>query len=116
MFAYEQLAVYKKSYQFNQKVYRLLKNDRNLPLYIKNQLGRAALSIMLNIAEGSAKFTKNDRKNFLIIARASAFETCALINFLYDENDISLEEKKEFDFTLNEISAILYAMITKLKS
>jgi hypothetical protein len=69
MFSFEGLIVYKKAFEANQKVYRLLKENRVIPLYVKNQLGRASLSIMLNIAEGSAKFGDRDRRNFYITAR-----------------------------------------------
>ena len=54
-FSYENLEVYKKAYQTNQNIYRFLKGNKNLPAYVRDQLGRASLSIMLNIAEGSAK-------------------------------------------------------------
>ena len=74
MFSYENLEVYRKAYQANQKVYRLLKENKKIISYAKNQLGRASLSIMLNIAEGSAKFSDKDRKNFYITARGSVFE------------------------------------------
>ena len=56
MFPYEQLEVYKKAYEVNKKVYCLLRENKVIAPYAKNQLGRASLSIMLNIAEGSAKF------------------------------------------------------------
>ena len=65
MFSYENLEVYRKAYQTNQKVYRLLKENKKIMSYAKNQPGRASLSIMLNIAEGSAKFSDKDRRNFI---------------------------------------------------
>jgi four helix bundle protein len=71
MFSYENLEVYKKAYRANQCVYRLIKENRTIPNYIRNQLGRASLSIMLNIAEGSGKFSDKDRRNFYVTARGS---------------------------------------------
>jgi len=87
MFSYENLIVYQKAFELNQKTYSFLRNAK-LPSYMKNQLGRASLSIMLNIAEGSGKFGTKDRKNFFVISRGSIFECAALINFLYAENEI----------------------------
>ncbi len=73
MFPYESLEVYKKAFQFHGCMFRLLNTTKGLPAYMKNQLGRAALSIPLNIAEGSAKSSPRDRKNYLSVARGSVF-------------------------------------------
>ena len=115
MFPYEQLNVYNKAYRVNQQVYRLLKNNKTIPSYAKNQLGRASLSIMLNIAEGSAKHSIRDRMNFFITARASTFECSSIVCFLHDEGEISGEIKLELYNSLDEISRILYAMVKNLK-
>ncbi len=89
MFPYENLEVYKKAYTANQKVYRLLKGNKSISGYAKDQVGRASLSIPLNIAEGSAKFTNKDRRNFYVTARGSTFECASLVSFLNDEGEIS---------------------------
>jgi len=95
MFAYENLSVYKKAYHLNQQIYRVLKENKAIPRYAKDQLGRASLSIMLNIAEGSAKFSNKDRKNFYSTARGSVFECASLVSFLSDEHEITNELKAE---------------------
>ncbi|MDB5274788.1 MAG: ribosomal protein [Chitinophagaceae bacterium] len=81
MFLYNKLSVYQKAFALNKRIYQFLKNASAIPPYAKNQLGRSTLSIMLNIAEGSAKISKKDKRNYMIIARASAFESAALIHF-----------------------------------
>jgi len=116
MFAFETKDIYWKAFRANKKIYKFLKANNTIPLYYKNQFGRASLSIMLNIAEGSAKFSIKDRKNFLIIARASAFECASLLNFLFDEGEITLELKTELYSSFDEISRILYIMIKNLDS
>jgi four helix bundle protein len=88
LFQFENLEVYKKAFQLNQILHRLVKDNNNCAPYIKNQLGRAGLSVMLNIAEGSAKFTNKDRRNYFIIARGSVFECCSIIQFLHEERII----------------------------
>lgn len=47
---------------------------------IADQLRRAALSIPLNIAEGSGKATGPDQRRFYSIARGSAMECAAIID------------------------------------
>jgi four helix bundle protein len=114
MFSYEKLEVYKKSFELNQKVYRFLKSNKAIPKYTKDQLGRATLSIMLNIVEGSGKFSNHDRRNFYIIARGSAFECSALVSFLHGENEIDEQTKIDWLFIYEEISRMLYVMIKNL--
>jgi four helix bundle protein len=115
VFPYEQLKVYQKAYEINQKLYRLLKENRSIAPYIKNQLGRAGLSTMLNIAEGNAKYSLKDRRNFFIIARGSAFETASLICFLHGEGELTTNTKNEFYSACDEICRMLYAMIRNLE-
>jgi four helix bundle protein len=40
----------------------------------KDRFRRAYFGIMLNIAEGSSRFSNKDRKNFMVNARGSAFD------------------------------------------
>ncbi len=115
MFSFEKLEVYNKAYQANQRLYRFLKKDRNIPFYVKNQLGKACLSIILNIAEGSAKFSKKDRRNFFVIARGSAFECSALLSFLHDEGEVDIDFKTELTMSFEEISKMLFGMIKNLE-
>jgi len=114
MFSYEKLEVYQKAYNTNHKVYCLLKGNKTIPNYAKNQLGRASLSIMLNIAEGSAKFSNKDRRNFYITARGSAFECASLITFLCDEGEVTIDLKEDLCQSYQEISRILFTMIQNL--
>lgn len=114
MFPYENLEVYKKAFAYNQKVYRLLKAGPAIPSYFRDQLGRASLSIQLNIAEGSGRFSAKDRRNFFVVARSSSFECASLLQFLHSETEISDESALEFAGTLEEISKMLFKMIGNL--
>jgi four helix bundle protein len=114
MFSYEKLDVYTKAYNTNLSVYRLLKQNKTIELYVKNQLGRASLSVMLNIAEGSAKFSNRDRRNFYTTSRGSAFECASLISFLFDEGEIDMDTKYELSSSYEEISKMLFVMIKNL--
>lgn len=116
MFPYENLEVYKKAFAANQKIYKLLKNNTSIPCYAKDQLGRASLSIMLNSAEGSAKFSDRDRRNFYVIARGSVFECAALINFLHNECELPDDIRQKMYNAYEEISRMLFTMIKNLEA
>jgi four helix bundle protein len=114
MFSYERLDVYKKAVQANQDVYRLLKQNQSIPFYAKNQFGRASLSVMLNIAEGTAKLSVKDRRNFYITARGSAFECSAIVCFLNREGEINDDLKDQLYSSFEEISRMLFGMVRAL--
>jgi four helix bundle protein len=49
---------------------------------LKDQLERAATSVVLNIAEGSGRFLSADKRRFFEIARGSATEVAAIGDIL----------------------------------
>ena len=61
MFDFEKLEVYSKAKQFNITVSSFLEQTK-VNKNKKDQLERAAFSIMLNIAEGTGRFTKPDKE------------------------------------------------------
>lgn len=79
-----------------------------------DQLRRASFSIMLNIAEGSSRFSNKDRKNFMIIARGSVFECAAIIEYLSEVSEIDKEASMNYLNSLEEISKMLYGLIRGL--
>ena len=102
MFSYQKLDVYRRAFLLNKSIYNLIKSNSQIPTYVKNQPGRASLNIQLNIAEGSAKFSNKDRRNFFVTARGSAFECASIIEFLYSEKEISEEFMKNCTMNLKK--------------
>ena len=69
---------------------------------------------MLNIAEGSSRFSNKDRKNFMVVARGSAFECAAIIEYLYDVSEIDKDSYDNYLINLEEISKMLFGLIRGL--
>ncbi len=113
-FGFEKLQVYQKAKALNGTIYKWLKDHPGLSRTVRDQLGRACLSILLHIAEGAGRFTKADQKNFFVIARSSAFECVAIFDFLLQEKELSEEEYDTFYESLDEISRMLFSMIKTL--
>ena len=113
MFHFQNLDVYQKAKAFHRECKKLIINN-NFDRYICDQLGRASFSIPLNIAEGSGKFTKRDRRNYFTIARASAFECIAILDILRDEEKLTSEQFLNFAQNAEVISKILFKMIGTL--
>lgn len=79
-----------------------------------DQLRRASFSIMLNIAEGSSRFSNKDRKNFMVVARGSAFECAAILEYLYEISNIDKDSYVNSVNSLEEFSKMLYGLIRGL--
>lgn len=115
MFDFENLEVYKKAKAFNTEINSSILRNDNLDSVLKNQLRRASLSIVLNIAEGSSRFSKPDRKNYSVIARGSVFECVAIFDILKDTRLMKIHEFDQLYSKAEEISKILFVMIKNLE-
>jgi four helix bundle protein len=61
MFDFEKLAVYQKAKTYNKEVNVLISNSK-LDRTTNDQIRRASFSIMLNIAEGTGRFTNPESR------------------------------------------------------
>ena len=115
MFDFENLEVYKKAKAFNTEINSSILRKDYIDSIVKNQLKRASLSIVLNIAEGSSRFSKPDRKNYSVIARGSVFECVAIFDILKDKGLMKPQEFNQLYSHAEEISKILFSMIKKME-
>lgn len=115
MFDFQKLEVYRKSRIFNREIQELLKIT-SIDQVSRNQLKRASISITLNIAEGSGRFTNADRKNFFTISSSSIYECVAILEILKDYHAPFNEKYEELLCLCDEMSRILYTMIKNLSS
>lgn len=113
MFDYESLKVFEKAREANRQVLLYLLRHRRIDFFIQDQLKRAAISVIINIAEGTAYITKASRRKFYIIARASVHECSSLLFVLKDSYTINQEEYDELYLVFEEISKMLLAMIKR---
>jgi four helix bundle protein len=113
MFDFQKLDVYQKAKEFNKDITKTMAS-KAFDRVTNDQLRRAAFSIMLNIAEGSSRFSKKDRRNFLVVSRGSAFECAAILEYLFEINEFSQAIFDKYFAFLEEISKMLYSLIKKL--
>ncbi|MCX2745299.1 four helix bundle protein [Mangrovivirga sp. M17] len=112
MFDFQKLTVYQKGKLFVQGIDELLEQNK-FHRSVNDQLKRASLSIILNIAEGSSRFSLKEKKHYAVISRGSAFECVAVLEYLYDSGKI---DKSKYDMHLSqleELSRMLFAMIKR---
>ena len=75
MFDFQKLSVYQRAKEFNNLCSKVAERNA-LDKNIKNQLTRAALSIVLNIAEGSGKKTKRTEIVSLLFQEVRFMNVC----------------------------------------
>ncbi|MEW6087251.1 MAG: four helix bundle protein [bacterium] len=115
MFDFENLEVYKKSKEANKEILRFLKNNKQIDRYLKDQLRRASISIVINIAEGSGRFSKADKRNFYIIVRGSVYECVSLLEIILEEKQLTEEIFKNLYHKYEVISKMLLGLINSQK-
>lgn len=114
-FNFENLKVYQKSLDIVESIYMLTRNwSREYLFDITAQLRRAVLSIPLNIAEGSSR-TKKDNRRFLDIARGSCFEAVAILSVALRMNLIDQKVRDSFYSQLTELSRMISGLKSSIK-
>lgn len=107
-FNYEDLDVAKLSRRLIKDVYKLTDNFPDKENFgLTSQIRRAAVSVLLNVAEGDNRKSKKDYCHFIVISTGSLVELdCALkisvdLGYLQNENYVQLEPViKELYFKL----------------
>ena len=115
MFDFEKLTVYNKARETRKLLFSVMAGHKRLDRIVADQLKRAMLSVMLNIAEGTGKSGKADKKNFFTIARGSCYETIAIMDVLLDDGIINGDEYKQLYANFEEISKMLLGLINSVR-
>ena len=82
MLGHEKFEAYQIAVQFLTIALKLIENLPRGNAGLKDQFKRAAISVSLNIAEGSGKIQERDRRHFYAIARGSAMECAAICDVI----------------------------------
>lgn len=112
-FQFEQFPVYVAAEEFLINVNPILRN-KQLDRTLRDQLNRASISIVLTIAEGAGKYTKNDKKNFYVIARGSVHECAAILRICRGFGVINETSYRQLHSDLIVISKMLSGLINTM--
>lgn len=94
MFDFEKLEVYQVVKEANTSTFRLVNALKEIDGFVAEQWKRASLSSLLNLAEGTGRMSKADKKHFLTISRGSIFECVAI---LQSQRDLGLVDEVKYD-------------------
>jgi four helix bundle protein len=110
--SFEEIIAWQKARELTNIVYKIF--SKNKDFGFKNQIERAAVSVMNNIAEGFERQTNKEFKNFLYISKGSCGEVRSMIIIAKDLSYISSEEFNDIQQRCQEISRLLSGFIKTL--
>ena len=108
---FEELFVWQKSRDLSLRIYRLTNGQGfSRDFALRDQIRRASISVMSNIAEGFERYSKNEFRQFVSIARGSVSEVRSQLHLAHGLGYVG---RAEFDSLYNlclEISRMLAAL------
>ena len=112
---YRELIVWQKAMDLVKMIYQATRQFPKEELYgLTNQVRRAAVSIPSNIAEGQARRSTAEFKNFLSIAQGSRAEMETQIMIAQRLDYISLQQTEPILSLSEEIKRMIYSLTNKL--
>ncbi len=114
---FRKLKIWNKSIDFVSEIYKLTNTFPNHELYgLSSQLRRAAVSISLNIAEGSGSDSDIEFKRFLNIALKSCYEVMSGLEISLKLEYCENKQVNKLLIELDELSAMISGFIKKLRA
>lgn len=111
MFDFEKLEVYQHIKVHNSKVLKFIIDNRKMDDQLKEHWKRISINIVINLAEGTGRMQKSDKRHFITISRGNVFEAVALLDIVNGQGWINEDLFKEFYDGYEKASKMLLGMI-----
>jgi four helix bundle protein len=113
---FEDLNVWKQARQLTQEVYRLTKTEKFLKDFgLRDQIRRAAISVMSNIAEGFERGGNQEFVQFLYVAKASCGEVRSQLYVALDQGYATTNDTEKLLQLFRRLSGMISNLITYLR-
>lgn len=114
---FEEIQAWQKAYDVTLRVYRLTNNGLFAKDYgLRDQIRRASVSVMANIAEGHGRRSNSEFANFLNMARGSAHEVQSHLHVAVGLGYIEEYEFEELYRLILEVSKMTLALARYLRT
>lgn len=111
---YRKLIVWQKARELTRFVYRETQKFPQSEVFgLTQQMRRAAISILSNIAEGQGRYTRRDCRRFLVIARGSATELEAQIVISSDLDYLAENAATDLENRATEVCRMLNGLLKR---
>ena len=111
---FEDLEVWMDSKILTLSIYQMMRDNKDFGF--RDQIQRAAVSIMNNIAEGSESGTSSTNIRFLNIAKGSCAEVRSMLYLCKDLNYCTLDQQENLIGLTRKITAYLNKLIAYNKA
>jgi four helix bundle protein len=116
MMPYERWQAWQASHGLVQRIYQASQNWPKAELYgLTSQARRAAFSVPMNIAEGSAKRGSRELRRFLDIALGSLSEVAYCIRLARDLKYLSDSDWAAIDQERNQVGKLLWGLYDSVR-
>jgi four helix bundle protein len=113
---FEDLEVFKKARELTQRVYIATRQgDFSRDFGLRDQIRRAAVSVMANVAEGFERGGDREFRQFLAVAKGSAGEVRAHLYVALDAGYLTQEEHRVLQTAVREISRMIWGLMEYLR-
>jgi len=113
---FEDIQAWQKARLLTREIYRISSTGKFERDYaLRDQIRRAAVSSMSNIAEGFARKTTRDFAHFLDVARGSAAETQSLLYVAFDAGYIGGDQLEALYAATDEVIALIAGLTSYLR-
>jgi four helix bundle protein len=113
---FEDIKAWQKARRITSKIYNATGSVRFAQDFgLRNQIQRASVSVMANIAEGYGRHSDKEFANFLNMAHASVSEVQSHLYVALDLTYISAESFKELYELLEEIGRMTFVLAAHLR-
>ena len=113
---FEDIAAWQKARQLTKEIYRLTsQKEFSRDFALKDQIRRASVSVMSNIAEGFERSGTGEFTHFLTTAKGSAGEVRSQLYVALDQAYVTPDIFSTLNLTVTEISKMLAGLMDYLK-
>lgn len=116
MFDFEKLDVYQVVKEQVSKALTFLKEENSeLDPYIKDQLKKASLKILINLSEGTGRVSRHEKRDYYAMSRSAVFESVSYLDLLVKMEVIPESVFEDLYEGYEQCSKMLLAMVRSMQ-
>jgi four helix bundle protein len=112
--SFKDLIVWNKAFSLTAEIYKVFLTNKDFGF--RDQIQRASISIMNNIAEGCARKSDKSFRNYLLIAKGSDGEVESMLMIALELGYVNNEQQRKLLDMTQEVGRLLSGFIKKLSA